>query len=202
VGIGTVLADDPELTYRGTQRKARPLHRVVLDSRLRMPPTARVLRGAPGVPVIIFCRPDAPRTRHRILERLGAEIIPVPTGSNGLSLKRVLSELGRRDLLGVLVEGGSEVHWSFVAGKLLDKFYFLVAPLVLGGKKSVPAVGGDGYRKISQAPCFQITRTFRLAGDLALETFPPYSRSILSPWLPSASPPSGGRYPSPSSPRR
>lgn len=202
VGIRTVLADDPLLTYRGTRRKARPLHRVVLDSRLRTPPTAQVLRGAPEVPVLIFCGPDGPRTRRRILERLGAEIIPVPTSCSGLSLKRVLKELGQRDLLGVLVEGGSEVHWSFVVGKLLDKFYFLVAPLVLGGRESVPAVGGDGYRKISQAPRFQITRTFRLAGDLALETYPPCSRSILSPWLPAASPPSRGRYPSLSSAQR
>lgn len=194
VGVGTVLADDPELTYRGGQPKARPLHRAILDSRLRTPPTARLLRGAPATPVLVFCGPDAPGSRRRALEKLGAEVIPVPSRAGGLSLRRVLRELGARDLLGVLVEGGSRVHGSFVAQRLIDKFYFLYAPIVLGGAQALPAVGGPGCRRISAAPRFRIARVFRLGEDLALEAYPGYSRSILSPWLPAGVPPCGGRY--------
>ena len=59
VGSGTVLADDPELTYRGSKKKGRPMCRVVLDGRLRMPKTARILQNTPQHPLLIFC--SAPR---------------------------------------------------------------------------------------------------------------------------------------------
>jgi diaminohydroxyphosphoribosylaminopyrimidine deaminase/5-amino-6-(5-phosphoribosylamino)uracil reductase len=192
VGIGTILADDPELTYRGELSRRRPLCRVILDTRLRTPPTARVLRNAPAVPALVFCGPHPARARRAVLEERGAEVICVPRGVHGLNLHRVMKELGRRDLLGVLVEGGSEVHWSFASRRLVDKFVFLLAPTVLGGRGSVPCVGGVGYRRISAAPKFEITRTLLLGKDLLLEAYPSYSRSILSPWPGGSTPPSAG----------
>jgi diaminohydroxyphosphoribosylaminopyrimidine deaminase/5-amino-6-(5-phosphoribosylamino)uracil reductase len=182
VGIGTVLADDPQLTYRGNRRRARPLLRVVLDSHLRTPPAARVLRGAPEVPTLVFCSPDAAPARRRALEKRGAEIIAISRLQAGLSLSRALDELGSRKILGVLVEGGSEVHWSFVSSRRVDKFYFLIAPVILGGRKALPGVGGRGYNRIARAPRFEITRCFRSGVDLIVEAYPSYSRSIVSPW--------------------
>jgi diaminohydroxyphosphoribosylaminopyrimidine deaminase/5-amino-6-(5-phosphoribosylamino)uracil reductase len=202
VGVGTILADDPQLTYRGSEIKARPLIRVILDSRLRTPPQARVFKSVPSSPVLIFCGPRAPARSRKELEAKGAEIMPVDLHGGRVDLRSVLEELGRRRVLGVLVEGGSETHWSFLSGGLLDKFYFIVAPLVLGGAGAVPAVGGEGYPGASAAPGFRIRKRFDLGPDLALETYPCFSRSIISPWRPEEMPPSGARDSSKTSRRK
>jgi diaminohydroxyphosphoribosylaminopyrimidine deaminase / 5-amino-6-(5-phosphoribosylamino)uracil reductase len=193
VGIGTVLADDPELTYRGIQPKARPLTRVILDSLLRTPPLSRLFQGNARPPTLIFCSHDALPARRAELENLGAEIVAVPSAPNSnaaLDLHVVLSELGKREILGVLVEGGSTVHWSFIAKNLVDCYYFIVAPFVLGGKDSISAVGGEGYRATVDAPRFKIRRWFPAGPDMVLETYPSYSKSIISPWLSPESAPS------------
>jgi len=103
--------------------------------------------------------------------------------ANGLDLEFILNELGGRNVLSVLVEGGSEVHWSFLEARLVDKFYSIIAPLIIGGRRAVASVGGKGYRKISEAPPFRIRRQYFAGPDLVLESYPAYSRSILSPWL-------------------
>lgn len=201
VGVGTVLSDDPELTYRGSAPKARPLTRVILDSALRMPSAARLLRSCPESPVLVFCGRDAAETRAAALEKQGAEVIAVPADDE-VDLHSVLDELGRRDILGLLVEGGSEVHWSFLSKGLVDKFYFFIAPTVLGGRDAVPAVGGTGYAVVADAPRFKASRSFYTGPDLVLETYPSFSRSIISPWLSPENAPSAAPGPAPSSRRR
>jgi len=181
VGIGTVLADNPRLNYRGELAKARPLLTVVLDSFLRTPPDARLLQV--NARPLIFCRLDAPRERRRALEAEGAEIVPLVHNASGLDLNQVLKELGNRDILGLLVEGGSEVHWSFLSAQLVDKFFFVISPMVLGGKTAVPSVGGVGYPTVEEAPRFCIARSFSVGSDQVLEAYPKYSRSPASPWL-------------------
>ncbi len=194
VGVGTIIADDPRLTYRGMRRKGRLLTRVVLDTTLRTSPDAHILRTAEA-PVLIFCGRGAPAARRRRLEAQGAETVTVRHCSSGLDLEAVIEELGRRDMLGVLVEGGSGVHWSFLSAGLVDKFYFIVAPLVLGGTRAIPAVGGRGYRTVREAMPFRIRRAFNAGPDLVIEAYPRGSRSIISPWLVPAVPPSGARGP-------
>jgi diaminohydroxyphosphoribosylaminopyrimidine deaminase/5-amino-6-(5-phosphoribosylamino)uracil reductase len=184
VGIGTILADDPELTYRGTQEKARPLIRVILDSKLRTPASARIFSAPPAAgPVLIFCAVNASTARRNRLIKCGAEVIVAPGKPNELDLRFVLDELGKRRVLAVLVEGGSDVHWSFVEARLVDKFYSIIAPLVIGGQRAVASVGGKGYEAIADAPQFKIREKFFAGPDLVLESYPIYSRSILSPWL-------------------
>ncbi len=195
VGVGTILADDPELTYRGKYPKARPLMRIILDTHLRTPSDARLLQMADRYPVLIFCAPDAPAARKAELEMKGAEILPTAASGDNLDLHSILRELGKRDVLSVLVEGGSLVHWSFLSEGRVDKFYFLVAPMVLGGKDAVPAVGGSGYDVIAESPRFKLNRSFFAGTDIVLETYPSYSRSIISPWLLSENAPSGALDP-------
>jgi diaminohydroxyphosphoribosylaminopyrimidine deaminase/5-amino-6-(5-phosphoribosylamino)uracil reductase len=202
VGIGTVLADDPELTYRGAAKKARSLIRVILDSELRTPPSARLFEANPRSPVLIFCKGGAPRRRRLELEKRGAEIVSVPRTGKGLDLQAVLKELGARGVLGLLVEGGSRIHWSFLSAELVDKFYFIVAPLVLGGLEAVPCVGGEGYRSATEAPRFKIFRCSSEGPDMVLETYPSYSKSIISPWLFPENVPSHVRDLAPSSKRK
>jgi diaminohydroxyphosphoribosylaminopyrimidine deaminase / 5-amino-6-(5-phosphoribosylamino)uracil reductase len=191
VGVGTVLADDPELTYRGKAPKSRPLIRVILDSMLRTPPSARLFQARPCAPVLIFCSQQAPNDRRAELERRGAEIIVVPGSDEGLDLHCVLQESGKRNVLGLLVEGGSHVHWSFLSSNLVDSFYFIIAPFVLGGIKAIPSVGGKGYKAAVDSPRFKIRKSYPVGPDLILETYPSYSKSIISPWLSPGNAPSG-----------
>ncbi len=183
VGIGTVLSDDPELTYRAKAPKYRPLLRVVLDSMLRTPPDARLFAAGSGAPVLIFCSRRAPQTRQTVLERRGAEVKRIPCRGGELDLGVVLKELGKRDILGLLVEGGSRIHWSFVSGNLVDSFYFIIAPTVLGGENAIASVGGKGYKSTADSPRFKIRRSFSIGPDLVLEAYPSCSKSIISPWL-------------------
>ena len=193
VGAGTVLSDNPELTYRGTHRKAKPLTRVILDSELQVPSDARLFQTSPEAPVLIFCTRDAAQARRAELEREGVEVLPVPSAGEELDLQMVLQELGQRGISEVLVEGGSRVHWSFLSSGLVDKFYFIVAPLVLGGENAVPSIGGKGYEVVADAPRFRIRNSFYAGPDVVLETYPAFSRSIISPWLSSEETPSGAQ---------
>jgi diaminohydroxyphosphoribosylaminopyrimidine deaminase/5-amino-6-(5-phosphoribosylamino)uracil reductase len=193
VGVGTVLSDDPELTYRGRAPKARPLVKVILDSNLRTPVSARLFQTAPGTPILIFCSREADRERRVDLEKQGAEIISVDSSGDGVDVSGVLSELGQRDILELLVEGGSQMHWSFLSKGLVDKFYFIIAPMVLGGSNAVPSVGGAGYDIVADSPRFRIRRSFYTGPDIVLEAYPSYSRSLISPWLSPESAPSGAQ---------
>jgi diaminohydroxyphosphoribosylaminopyrimidine deaminase/5-amino-6-(5-phosphoribosylamino)uracil reductase len=181
VGVETVLADDPELTYRGRTPKGRPLTRVVLDSALRTPPSARLFEDR-KTPVLLFCAGSASDARKTALESAGAEIVTVREHGGELDLLKVLRELGKRNILGVLVEGGSRIHGSFLVRNLVDVFYFIIAPMVLGGTAAIPVVGGHGYESTAAAPKFRIRKQYQAGPDLVLEAYPSTSRSIVSPW--------------------
>lgn len=183
VGVGTVLTDNPELTYRGTARRARPLIRIILDTNLRTPADARLFQATPPSPILVFCRDGICQDkRERLIDR-GAEIVTVDCSQGELGLPRILAELAKRDILGLLVEGGSRIHWSFLSERLVDKFYFIIAPFVLGGENSIPSVGGKGYGDAAASPRFRVRSSFSMGPDMVLETYPSYSRSIISPWL-------------------
>jgi diaminohydroxyphosphoribosylaminopyrimidine deaminase/5-amino-6-(5-phosphoribosylamino)uracil reductase len=183
VGVGTVVADDPELTYRGKARKRRSLLRAILDPNLRTPANARIFQTVAQAPVLLFCKQQASNERRSELENRGAEIIEVPTLEKELDLNAVLKELGKREVLGLLVEGGGRTHWTFLSRGLVDAFYFIIAPLVLGGENSAPSIAGEGYGSAENSPRFKIRSCFAVGQDIVLECYPSYSRSIISPWL-------------------
>ena len=190
VGVGTILADNPQLTYRGTGARGRPLLKVILDTHLRTPPDARIFQSAGYTPVLIFCNRRSAANRRKKLEASGGEIIPIPAAGRVLDLKAVLKELAKRDVLGLLVEGGSRVHWEFLSRRMVDCFYFIVAPMVLGGENSISSIGGKGYGTTATPPRFRIRRSFPAGADMVLEGYPSYSRSIISPWRPQENLPS------------
>ncbi len=131
VGIGTVLADDPSLTVRHIE--GVDPQRVVLDATLRTPVAAKVL-GA-----WVFHGPGAPEERKAPLIAAGATLIEVPAVEDGLCLESVLDELGRRDIVRLLVEGGAAVHDAFLRRNLGDRAVMFVAPKLLGPGRSIAA---------------------------------------------------------------
>ncbi len=140
VGVNTVWADDPALTVRDFEGP-QPL-RIVLDSEGRIPPQARVL--SPEAPTVIATTERMPLAREAELRAHGAQVWRLPATSRGVDLAALLAKLGEQGMDSVLVEGGGEVAWSFLAQGLVHKVVFFYAPVILGGREAVPAVGGEG----------------------------------------------------------
>lgn len=176
VGAGTVLSDDPLLTTRGVPGGRDPV-RIVLDGRLRMPETARMLRSGSAAPTIVVTTPEAPAARARALERAGAEVWRVRGRGRKVDLKALARRLGKREIVSVLVEGGAETHAAFVAAKLCDRLLLYVAPKVIGGRKAPGWLGGQGVLGLRRAPLFRFDGPPRPLGeDVLLELVPAWAR--------------------------
>lgn len=127
-GSGTVLADDPHLNVRLLETARQPL-RVLLDTRLRTPPTARTLQ-LPGAVLIFTAAANAPR--QAALQAVGAEIVRVPQTDRGLDLAAVMAELARRECNEVQVESGPTLAGALLQAGLIDELILYLAPLLLG----------------------------------------------------------------------
>jgi diaminohydroxyphosphoribosylaminopyrimidine deaminase/5-amino-6-(5-phosphoribosylamino)uracil reductase len=138
-GIGTVLADDPALTVRVLDIGRQPL-RVVVDSRLRMPPTAQMLR-LPGTTLVATAAGD--NAAARTLAAAGAEIVPMAGTSAEVDLTALLRLLAEREVNEVLVEAGPRLSGALLAARLVDEIVIYLAPRLLGegrGMFDLPAL--------------------------------------------------------------
>ena len=160
VGINTVIADDPELTARLDGQDPRQPLRIVLDSNLRIRQSARVV--GPNT-LIATTKPG----------RVGlAESLNLPATSDGrVSLPDLLDELGRRNILSVLVEGGGEVHAAFFEQGLVDKVYAYIAPKLIGGAEAPGPLGGQGIAHLSEATALTDVDVTRLGDDVLISGY-------------------------------
>ena len=172
VGIGTVLADDPRLDARldGDRRDGLPEPvRVVLDSALRTPPTARLL-GTPGGAVWICTTADAlGGPRAEALREAGARLIVCGDGER-VDISAVMSTLAERNVATLFVEGGATVHGALVDAGFADRWLVYVAPKVFGGADALPLAGGVGVGDAGEAMALAPFSVTRLGSDLVLET--------------------------------
>src|SRR3990170_1760168 len=129
VGSGTILKDDPALTVRLI--KGKNPARAILDSGLRIPVKAKIF-ASHNERVFIFTSANANKNKIRLLEEKGAEVIKVNQSKDGLSIKGVLRELGKRGVTSVLIEGGARVAASALKEGAVDKAIFIVAPKIIG----------------------------------------------------------------------
>ena len=143
VGIGTVLEDDPELTTRLVAGK-NPL-RIVLDSRARIPLTAKVLHGEAKTLLATGAQADPDKLR-KLAAMANVETLILPCEDGNLSLPSLMTALAERNITSVLVEGGSRVTGSFLDAALADRVYAFIAPKLVGGNAALPAIGGRGIR--------------------------------------------------------
>jgi diaminohydroxyphosphoribosylaminopyrimidine deaminase/5-amino-6-(5-phosphoribosylamino)uracil reductase len=141
-GIDTVLADDPLLTDRTGLVRRRRLLRVVLDSRLRLPLDSQLVRTAEG-DVLIFCDALAEAQRVAALEATGVQVVRVAGSAGRLDLGAVLDALGKRQILSVLLECGSELNGTFLAEGLVDRVALFYSETKLG-KDAMPFATGVG----------------------------------------------------------
>jgi diaminohydroxyphosphoribosylaminopyrimidine deaminase/5-amino-6-(5-phosphoribosylamino)uracil reductase len=130
-GIGTILIDDPLLTDRTQLPRRRPFLRVVMDSRLRLPLRSALVRSARG-DVLIFTRASPNSAKARALSRAGVEVVRLPGRGKKPDLRAALIELGRREILSVLLEAGSELNGAALSAGIVDKILLFIAPKIFG----------------------------------------------------------------------
>jgi diaminohydroxyphosphoribosylaminopyrimidine deaminase/5-amino-6-(5-phosphoribosylamino)uracil reductase len=168
VGVSTVLADDPELNVR-LVRGVNPL-RVVLDTHLRTPASSKLATTSASLRTLIFHGPGATRSRRSALEQRGVVLVETPVDRDGrLRLRNVLRELARRDVMRLLVEGGSRVHGAFLDAGLADRAAVFVAPRILGDAGATSLADGKARARIDQAFALRDLRVRRFGDDLLFE---------------------------------
>jgi len=177
VGVNTILADNPSLTFR--KRKAeigsqKQLHRIILDSRARTPLDAKVVSDKFAALTTIVVGKNAPKKRIAALtKRVKVIVAPainskLKTKYSKLNLDWLLKKLGAENITGLLVEGGGEVNASFLLGGLAQRVAFFYAPKILGGRDSKKAVSGDGAKSLSEVIQLRDVEWCRLGEDLLL----------------------------------
>ncbi len=170
VGIGTALADEPELTCRLPGLEDRSPLRIVLDSRLLLPAASPLATTARRVPVWLYAGADADAAKRRALEAAGVVVIDAETGADGRpDLGWVAKDLGRRGLTRVLVESGGRLAAALVKRDLIDRIAWFRAPKLIGGD-GLGAVDAFGISGLAEAPAFAL-ESIADAGVDVLETY-------------------------------
>ena len=164
VGIGTALADDPDLTCRLPGARSRPLVRIVLDRRARLPPTSRLASTARDTPVWLLHDTGAPGAEA--LAALGVQTTAIPPGSN---TQAALESLAAAGLTSILVEGGATLAAALIREDLVDELVLLTAPSLIGAD-GIPALAPLGLDHLSDAPRFRPLQSGAVGPDM-LATF-------------------------------
>lgn len=184
--IGTVKADDPQLTVRVKGGKSP--QRIVLDPNLEMPIHAKILQIPPETFVVTkkfhrsqFNNPPLPPftkggqgrfskdEKKKILSDRGIKFITYD-GEN-VNLNWLMERLGELEVTSVLIEGGSSLNAHVLEDGIVDKVMFFIAPMIIGGRESFPAVGGKSYKKLEEAYRIIDTKIRRIGPDFLIEGY-------------------------------
>lgn len=168
VGIRTVLADDPSLNAR--VEGARQPVRVIVDPMAETPLSARLFTV--DAPLVLAVRQDAPRKRREALAAKGAQVLPLPVLPNEhVDLDALMVELGKREISGVLLEGGGGLNASAIAQGVVDKLVYFVAPKLIGGSESPTPLEGASIAKMAEARALYDLRSYPSGQDVRLEAY-------------------------------
>lgn len=158
VGLGTVLADDPQLTVRGEVTPLVTPWRVVFDSRAEIPPQAALRRTATQTPTLVLAGPGAPASRVTGLRAAGVKVERVD------GLEGALAALHERGIASLLVEGGAQLAGRLVAAGLVDRLFLVTAPVILG-EGAVPAFGAPAGGGLDAIPRWRLVGRRALGAD-------------------------------------
>jgi len=183
VGVGTILADNPLLTDRSGRARRRPLLRVILDSRLRLPLESRLVQSAaPGVTsegpsdVLVFCSTacsTADENKKAQLEKCGVRVehIAATMPDGRPDMPAILHRLGELEIMSLMIEGGATVNWAALASAVVDKVFLYYAPKILAGTGSIPFAAGAGFPGMSEAAQVKSVHLHRFGEDFAVEGY-------------------------------
>jgi len=174
VGANTVIRDDPNLTTRLPEGGGRQPLRVVLDSRLRVSPAARIFNqeGEAATAGVLVAASDRARAdRLRSLEAAGIPVEVFPSSEGKVSLSHLLGYLGEKERISLLIEGGSSVHGSAFDQHLVDRVVAFIAPRIIGGVDSPASVGGHGVDRLADALTLTDLEVGRAGGDIVISGY-------------------------------
>ncbi len=169
IGIGTALADDPQLTCRLPGAQARSPVRIVLDTALRLPEAGALVQTAAHTPVWVFAGPDADSQAEQRLARRGVEVLRVPAAAGRIDLSAMLHVLGSRGITRLMVEGGPILAASLVATDLVDEAAIFRGNVMIGAT-GIDALEGLPLSAVTASPRF-VLRSAESVGEDRLETF-------------------------------
>jgi diaminohydroxyphosphoribosylaminopyrimidine deaminase/5-amino-6-(5-phosphoribosylamino)uracil reductase len=171
VGVGTIIADDPLLTDRSGLPRRRPLLRVIVDSRLRLPLESRLVQSGRD-DVLVVCS-FAEEKRKQILREHGIRVeqLPAATPDGRPNMASLLRLLGELEITSLLIEGGAMINWAALHSDIVDKVFFYYAPKILAGSGSVPFATASGFKRMSDAAYVKAIRLHRFGEDFAVEGY-------------------------------
>ena len=166
VGSGTALADDPALTVHDPAfASARPPLRVVVDASGRVPGDRRVFDAA--APTLVATTEHVPPARRQEWLDAGADVATLDgSGGSAVSLPALVEELGKRDVQGVLVEGGPTLAWTAVRDDVVDQLVLYLAPVLVGGRDAAGWLAGEGFAPIGRARRVEVVSVEPVGPDL------------------------------------
>jgi len=178
VGAGTVKKDDPRLTSR--IKGGRNPIRIIVDSDLCLNPHSRFMRRGAGIIIVTTTSAKKQKIKSRDLrsralnefhssrkfELLGAKVFVC--GKREVDLKKLMRELGRLGIQSIMMEGGSELNSSAIEAGIVDKIYFFIAPIIIGGREAKGPIGGEGIERLSQKLKLKNVKMEKIGEDFLL----------------------------------
>ena len=143
IGIGTAIADDPELTVRLPGLRSRSPARIVLDRLTRLPATSKLARSATDVPVIVAACSDSHAANRAELERAGVKFLATETYDGRVALPELLEDLGNQGMSRIIVEGGADTARAFLDEGLVDRVALFYGPEAIGADGIAAPIGRD-----------------------------------------------------------
>ena len=171
VGVGTIIADDPLLTDRSGLPRRRPLLRVIVDSRLRLPLESRLVQSGQN-DILVICSLAEEKRKQTLRDHgIRVEQIPAATADGRPNMVSLVNLLGELEMTGLLIEGGAMINWAALHSDIVDKIFFYYAPKILAGSGSVPFATASGFKRMSDAAYVKSLRLHRFGEDFAVEGF-------------------------------
>jgi diaminohydroxyphosphoribosylaminopyrimidine deaminase/5-amino-6-(5-phosphoribosylamino)uracil reductase len=164
-GVGTIKIDDPLLTDRSGMPRRRPLLRVILDGGLTISPYSRIVQSSRN-DVLVFTQQHPNTQRVRTLEKAGVEVVRAASRNGQIHLEAVLAELGRREILSVLLEAGPTLNGSALLAGIVQKLFLFYAPKIAGEARVPFAIAPN-----LTLPLLQKVRTQAFGPDIAIEAY-------------------------------
>ncbi len=167
-GSGSILKDDPRLTTRLLEG-GRDACRVVVDSQARIPLEAKILNLDSSSSTIIAVTEEAPADRVELLRaKKNIEVMVLPSKAGRVDLRALMQDLGQREIVSLLVEGGGILNYALLQEGLVDKIYYFIAPIIFGGQKAPTSFEGEGIDLVNEAWNIEDIEIKRYKEDLLL----------------------------------
>jgi diaminohydroxyphosphoribosylaminopyrimidine deaminase/5-amino-6-(5-phosphoribosylamino)uracil reductase len=171
VGVGTIIADDPLLTDRSGLPRRRPLLRVIVDSRLRLPLESRLVQSGKD-DVLVVCSFAEERRKQMLREHgIRVEQLPAATPDGRPNMASLVELLGHLEITSLLIEGGAMINWAALHSGIVDKVFLYYAPKILAGSGAIPFATASGFKSMSDAAYVKSIRLHRFGEDFAVEGY-------------------------------